>query len=434
MTLLGPIKAKIRELGARTSSGRVLQNIGLIVESAGPHVSIGEVCLILGKRSVPIPAQVVGFRKQQVLLMPLSTMESVVPGAEVVPLGQPLSIPVSNQIRGRILDALGLPIDGKGPILTTEKRTLFASPPPPLSRPPIRQPFVTGIRSIDGICTLGLGQRVGIFSTPGVGKSSLVGRLARHTQADINVIALIGERGREVREFIDHELGPEGLERSVVVVATADQPAVLRKAAAHTATSIAEYFRDQGNHVLLLMDSLSRLALALREVGIAIGEPVTDHGHTPSVFASLPLLLERAGTSAKGSITGLYTVLAEDEEAKDPLSESIRSLLDGHIHLSRRLREEGHFPPIDVLKSLSRLMTVLTSPEQQTQANQIRCWLHAYEEARDLILLGAYVKGSDTTTDRALAQLPAICSFLQQGQEHSPLPSTLAQLSIATHF
>lgn len=394
-------------------SGRVTQVIGLLIESTGPDVFVDELCYIYGRKKQPIPCQVVGFKGQKVLLMSLGDVAHISPGAEVYPTGEVHQVAVSEALCGRILDALGHPIDGRGPLISEKFYPVTAPPPPPLSRQPIEEPLPTGIKAIDALCTLGKGQRIGIFSAPGVGKSTLMGMIAKMASADINVIALIGERGREVREFIERELGATGLARSVVVVATSDQAALLRTKGANIATAIAEYFRDLGKHVILMMDSVSRYAMALREIGLAIGEPPTTRGYTPSVFASLPRLLERAGNSEKGSITGIYTILCEDGEM-DPIPEQMRSLLDGHIQLSRELATAHHFPPIDILRSLSRVMSHVTNEQHQQKAGKIRSLLRAYQEAEELINLGAYVAGSNPKVDEAIEKNEIIQHFLRQ--------------------
>ncbi|MFN0065991.1 MAG: FliI/YscN family ATPase [Chlamydiales bacterium] len=395
-------------------SGKVTKLIGLLIESTGPDVYVGEICHIYGKSPQPVLCQVVGFKEHKVLLMPLSDTKDITPGSEVFPTDEVHRVAVSPKLQGRILDAMGHPIDGQEDFVPEAFYPVSATPPAPLSRKPIDTLFPTKIKAIDALLTLGQGQRIGIFSAPGVGKSSLIGAIAKQSEADINVIALIGERGREVREFIERELEPEGLARSVVVAATSDQPALLRRKGANVAVAIAEYFRDQGRNVLFMMDSISRYAMALREIGLAIGEPPTSRGYPPSVFADLPHILERAGNSEKGSITGIYTILHEEEELGDPIPEQMRSLLDGHLHLSRSLAAANHFPPIDILKSLSRLMRVLVSKEQMNAAGKVRSLLQTYAQASDLINIGAYVKGSNPKIDEALAKIDTIHSFLQQ--------------------
>lgn len=405
---------KTKEWQGPRLSGRVTHVIGLLIESSGPEASVGEICYVYGKHPEPLPCQVVGFKDRKVLLMSLGDMDTIAPGSEVFPTGELHRVPVGEALCGRILDGLGRPIDGKGEICAEKFYPVMASPPPPLSRRPIVQPLETKIKVIDSLCTLGRGQRIGIFSSPGVGKSTLMGMIARSARADINVIALIGERGREVREFIERELGPEGLARSVVVVATSDQAALLRSKGANVATAIAEYFRDLGKDVILMMDSITRYAMALREIGLAIGEPPTTRGYTPSVFAHLPKLLERAGNSGQGSITGIYTILSEEDEAHDPIPEQMRSLLDGHLQLSRQLAAAGHFPPIDVLRSLSRVMPHITLPGQQAMAGKVRALLHTYAEAEELINLGAYATGSNPAIDEAISKMGAMRLFLKQ--------------------
>jgi len=406
--------ARVKQWKGHKISGRVTQLIGLLIESSGPATSVGEICIIHGKRGERLPCQVVGFKEHRVLLMPLGDVGSIAPGSEVFPTNEVHRVPVGFELRGRVLDGLAHPIDGKPSIVPERFYPVSASPPAPLERRPIKEKLPTKIKAIDSLLTIGRGQRIGILSAPGVGKSSLMGAIARESESDINVIALIGERGREVRDFIENDLGPEGLSRSVVIVATSDQPALLRRKGAYVAMAIAEYFRDQGKDVLLMMDSISRYAMALREIGLAIGEPPTNRGYTPSVFAELPKLLERAGTNQKGSITGIYTILDEGEEWGDPIPEQMRSLLDGHIHLSRQLAEASHFPPIDILKSLSRLMPHLVSPEQMKNAHKLRKLLHSYREAEELIQIGAYVSGSDPKIDEAIAKRERILSFLQE--------------------
>lgn len=396
-------------------SGRVTQVIGLLIESSGPEVFVGEICMIYGRgKKAPIPSQVVGFKEQKVLLMPLGEIFQIAPGAEVYPTGEMHRVAVSDHLVGRVLNALGEPMDGKGKLIAETFYPVMASPPPPLSRKPIEEVLPTGIKAIDALCTLGRGQRIGIFSGPGIGKSTLMGMIAKMAQADVTVIALIGERGREVKEFIDRELGAEGLAKCIIVAATSDQPALLRCKGANVATAIAEYFRDQGKNVILMMDSVSRYAMALREIGLAIGEPPTTRGYTPSVFADLPRLLERAGNSDQGSITGIYTILCEEEEFHDPIPDQMRSLLDGHIHLSSKLAQASQFPPIDVLKSLSRLMVHVTSADHQKLARKFRMMLHTYQEAEELINLGAYISGSNPKIDEAVEKIDALRSFLTQ--------------------
>ncbi len=395
--------------------GRVTRVIGLTIESEGPNAHLGELCHIRGGRGAePLPAEVVGFRENRVLLMPLGSLSGLAPGAEVIGTGQAMSVPLGKELLGRVIDGLGKPIDGKGSFRGEVIYPVHNQPPDPMTRLRIKEPLSLGIRSIDSLITCGRGQRVGIFSGSGVGKSSLLAMCTRYTSADIIVIGLIGERGREVRDFIERDLGPEGLSRAVVVVSTSDQPALVRVKGALVTTAIAEYFRDQGKNVLLIMDSLTRVAMALREVGLAIGEPPATRGYPPSVFAFMPGLLERSGANEVGTITGLYSVLVEGDDLQEPVTDTVRGILDGHIVLSRKLAGEGHYPPVDVLQSVSRLMPEITSQEDFQAAGKLRHLLSAYDNARDLISIGAYKRGSDSNVDKALERMDGIKSFLQQ--------------------
>lgn len=397
-------------------SGRVVQVVGLTIEATGLDCQIGEVCEIQTGRTTPLITEVVGFREQRTLLMPLGEMQGIQPGSPIIPMRTAFRVPVGENLLGRVLDGLGRPIDKRGSIGDMQTVPTYNPAPHPLDRQAISRPMVTGVRAIDGLLTIGSGQRIGIFAGSGVGKSILLGSIARSARADVNVIALVGERGREVAEFIDNDLGQEGLQRSVVVVSTSDQPALIRLKAAWVATTIAEYFRNSGLDVILLMDSVTRFAMAQREVGLAIGEPPASKGYPPSVFAQLPKLLERAGTSDKGSITGLYTVLVDGDDFTEPICDAARSILDGHIVLSRELAARNHYPAIDVLSSVSRVMPAVTTSKHRSYANKIRKLMAAYEKARDLINIGAYVTGSDPEIDAALVSLPEITAFLQQSQ------------------
>ncbi|SMC65979.1 flagellar protein export ATPase FliI [Sporomusa malonica] len=413
-------------------NGRITQVIGLVIESQGPNVNLGELCYIHPRnQGEPIPAEVVGFRENRVLLMPVGEMQGIGPGCEVVSAHKTLKVSVGRQLLGRILDGLGNPIDGKGPLISNTQYALTTAPPPPLTRRRITEKLVVGVRAIDSVLTLGRGQRVGIMAGSGVGKSTLLGMIARNTEADISVIALIGERGREVREFIERDLGEEGLKRSVVVVATSDQPALVRIKGAMTATAIAEYFRDQGMDVMLMMDSVTRFAMAQREVGLTIGEPPATRGYTPSVFAMLPKLLERSGTGNRGSITGIYTVLVDGDDMNEPIADAVRSILDGHIVLTRNLAAQNHYPAIDVLASVSRVMLEITEKEHVQCAQQLRTLLATYREAEDLINIGAYAQGSNSNIDKAIAVIGEIKKFLQQDvYENTPVSETVERLKI----
>ena len=397
-------------------SGKITQVIGLVIESQGPNVSLGELCYVRSRfaQVEPIPAEVVGFREGRVLLMPIGEMQGIGPGCEVISAQRVLQVKVGPQLLGRVLDGLGEPMDDKGPILSKTEYPLQASPPDPLHRPRIKDSLFVGVRAVDGLITLGSGQRIGIMAGSGVGKSTLLSMIARNTEADVSVIALVGERGREVRDFIERDLGEEGLKRSVVVVATSDKPALVRIKGAMTATAIAEYFRDQGKRVVLMMDSVTRFAMAQREVGLTIGEPPATRGYTPSVFALLPRLLERAGTSERGSITGIYTVLVDGDDMNEPIADAVRSILDGHIVLSRAIAAQNHFPAIDVLSSVSRVMTDVASREHIKAAQEMRALMAVYKEAEDLIHIGAYVKGSSAKIDTAIQKIDAINAFLCQ--------------------
>ena len=394
--------------------GKVTRIVGLTIESQGPQVQVGELCRIKRADQSWVPAEVVGFRDDSVLLMPLGIADGLAPGSLVEATGRPLRVPVGDELLGRVLDGLGNVLDA-GPSLAGDTYyPLVATPPHPLSRPRIDQVLSTGVRTIDSLLTVGTGQRLGIFAGSGVGKSTLLGMIARNSQADVNVIGLIGERGREVVEFIERDLGPEGLARSVVVVATSDQPALVRLKGAFVATAIAEYFRDQGQNVLLMVDSLTRFAMAQREVGLAIGEPPTSRGYTPSVFALLPRLLERSGRAAIGSITAFYSVLVDGDDMNEPITDAVRGILDGHIVLSRDLANRGHYPAIDTLASISRLFSELATPEQKEAANHARRLLAVYRENQDLINIGAYKAGGNPEIDDAIEKLPAINMVLQQ--------------------
>lgn len=393
--------------------GEVTQVIGRVIEARGPAVQMGEMCYLQCHDRLA-RAEVVGFRSHLILLMPIDDMSGVRAGTPVIASGKPQMIPVGPELLGRVIDPYGNPLDHQPAPLTAHHYPLDQDPPSPLSRARITTPLSLGVRSIDALLTCGKGQRMGIFAGSGVGKSSLLGMTARNTRAAVNVIGLIGERGREVREFIERDLGEEGLKRSVIVSVTSDQPALLRLKGAYAATAIAEYFRDQGEDVMLMLDSLTRFAMAQREIGLAIGEPPATRGYPPSMYALLPRLLERSGTSDKGSITGLYTVLVEGDDTNEPVADTVRGILDGHIVLSRQLAERHHYPAIDILQSISRLAPELQNEQQQADNAWLREMLSVYNEAEDLIQIGAYSRGSSPDIDQAIQAIDAIREFLTQ--------------------
>jgi len=400
--------------------GRVSKVVGLLLESNGPAASIGELCTISFGDVLIGYAEVVGFRENATLLMPLGEMEGIRPGFDVIATGHPLQVPTGMKLVGRVLDGLGNPLDDKGALPPgLPRRPVTGKAPNPMTRTRIHTPMGTGVRAVDGFLTLGRGQRLGIFAGSGVGKSVILGMFAKNCQAEVNVICLIGERGREVREFLERDLGPEGMARSVVVCATSDQPAIVRVKAAFTATAIAEGFRDEGRDVLLMMDSSTRLAMAQREIGLAIGEPPATRGYTPSVFALLPRVFERAGTSDVGSITALYTVLVDGDDHEEPVADAIRSILDGHIVLSRDIASKGHFPAIDILRSISRCMPDVVSKEHVLASRELISLMALYRENEDLVTLGAYQKGSNARLDLAIRLRDAWNTFLRQDRTES---------------
>jgi len=412
---LHALAQQVRGLPPGKMLGRVSKVVGLIVESCGPEGSVGEQMIIHLGDGGQIMAEVVGFHDHQVMLMPVENTDGIRPGLLVEATGHQPELPVSEHLLGRVIDPLGRPLDSGPPIQVRDRVPIHGRPPNPMQRKRINEVLATGVRSLDGLLTLGKGQRIGIFAGSGVGKSTLLGMIARNTTAQVNVIALVGERGRELREFIDNDLGPEGLARSVVVVATSDQTPLLRLRCALAGTAVAEYFMRQGKDVLLMMDSVTRFAMAQREVGLSAGEPPSSRGYTPSVFALLPRLMERAGTfENQGSITGIYTVLVEGDDMNEPIADATRGILDGHVVLSRRLAAKNHFPAIDVLPSISRLFSALAIPEQKQLSAKLRDLLATYNEAEDLIQIGAYTKGSSPNIDQAIQFQPAILGFLRQ--------------------
>lgn len=398
--------------------GRVTKVVGLTIESVGPDAKLNDLCRIFvgGDRSQAVMAQVVGFRDKHLLLTPFDSVDGIGIGAVVENTKAPLSIPVGDELLGHTLDGIGRPTDAED-LYLPQHYPVDATPPEPMNREIISQVLPLGVKAVDGLITVGKGQRIGIFAGSGVGKSTLIGMFARNTKADINVIALIGERGREVREFIERDLGPEGMKRSVVVVATSDKPASIRKCAAKTATAIAEYFRDQGKDVLLMMDSLTRFSMAQREIGLAAGEPPVTRGYPPSVYSEMPKLLERAGNSDKGSITGLYTVLVDGDDFNEPITDTARGILDGHIVLSRKLAQKNHYPAIDVLASISRVMSSIATKEHKTMAGKLKNVMATYQEAEDLINIGAYKAGSNNNIDYAIEKIDQVNAFLCQSTE-----------------
>lgn len=430
-TIFKTLEGRLAQLELVRVNGRVVQVVGLVIESQGPDVQIGDLCEVrFRNRDTMLRAEVVGFKTDRVLLMPLGDITDIGPGCDVLSMGRPLGVNVSPALLGRVLDGLGNPIDSLGPIPASEFYPLSSAPPHPLRRQAIERPLSVGVKVIDGMLTLGMGQRVGIFAGSGVGKSVLLGMMARNTEADINVIALVGERGREVKEFLDRDLGPEGIARSVVIVATSDQPPLVRLKAALTATAIAEYFRDQGKNVLLMMDSVTRVAMAQRDVGLAIGEPPATRGYTPSVFALLPRLLERSGAGEVGSITAIYTVLVEGDDMNEPVADTVRGILDGHFVLSRHLAAKYHYPSVDVSASVSRVMPQIVSQEHYEAAGRIRELLATYEESQDLVNIGAYKAGSNPRVDWALSHIDEVNGFLcQQMDENFTYDFTEQQLS-----
>ncbi|MEI7925106.1 MAG: FliI/YscN family ATPase [Chloroflexota bacterium] len=426
---LGRYRDLVRVATPMRVQGRVAQVVGLLAEVEGIPGRLGEMCVIDCAGGDPIEAEIVGFRGDRTLVMPLGELRGVQAGSLVDSQGGLLTVPVGPDVLGRILDGLGRPIDGRGPILAAHRQARAGGSPHVLQRSTITQPLSTGVRAIDGLLTCGLGQRIGIFAGSGVGKSTVLSMIARNGSADVNVIALIGERGREVREFIERDLGPEGLAKSVVVVSTSDEPAPLRMNAAWIATTIAEEFRAQGLHVTLLMDSVTRFAMAQREIGLALGEPPAMKGYTPSVFAQLSRLLERAGTGMEGTITAFYTVLVEGDDLSEPVTDTVRGTLDGHIVLSRALAAQNHYPAIDVLQSVSRVMPSITTREHRGDAGRMRELMARYERSRDLVQIGAYQQGSDPGLDEAIERLPAIEAFLRQTPEEvDDLPHTVMAL------
>ncbi|HZJ58032.1 MAG TPA: flagellar protein export ATPase FliI [Clostridia bacterium] len=412
-------------------TGKVTQVIGLTIESNGPSIELGQTCMLHNyKRTDSIKAEVVGFKEDRILLMPLGEPKGIGPGSLVESTHDTLKVAVSDDLKGRVLDGLGNPMDDKGPITNQKLISIDNPPPSPLERKRITEPISLGIKAVDGLLTCGKGQRLGIFSGSGVGKSTLLGMIARNTEADVNVIALIGERGREVQEFIHKDLGEDGLKRSVLVVATSDQPPLIRVKAALVATTIAEYFRGKRLNTLLMMDSITRFAMAQREIGLAIGEPPVARGYTPSVFAQLPKLLERSGNSSEGSITGLYTVLVDGDDFNEPISDAVRGILDGHIILSRDLANSNHYPAIEVLGSVSRVMPDIVSEDHLHIAGKIKNLLAVYRESRDLINIGAYSRGSNPIIDEAIDKMAKINEFLQQSVGNRfDMGSTLERMS-----
>jgi flagellum-specific ATP synthase len=408
--------AAIRSADFVRRTGSVTQFFGLVVESIGPDVFVGELCEIYSRtQGSPIPAEVIGLKDGRVLLMPYEELRGISLGSEVIATGKAVYVPVGDALLGRVVDAFGMPLDSHGLLHTDRHYPIYPEPINPLMRTRICEVLETGVRAIDGLLTLGRGQRIGIFAGSGVGKSTLLGMIARNMNADVNVIALVGERGREVRDFIEDILGPEGLKRSVVVVATSDQPALVRRRAALTATAIAEFFRDQGRDVVLTMDSVTRFAMAQREIGLSIGEPPTSRGYTPSVFAMLPRLMERGGTSnSGGSITAFYTVLVEGDDMSEPVADSVRAILDGHIVLARNVANRGHYPAIDILSSVSRLMTDLASEDELVVVKRAIRALSVYQSSKDLIDVGAYRAGANPELDAAIRIMPELEMFLAQ--------------------
>lgn len=413
--------------------GRISDVVGLTIEATGPPMHIGDLCYVHGQDvQPPVAVEVVGFRGERILLMALGDTSGIGPRSLVVPTHRPQRVRVGIDLLGRVVDSMGRAMDGRPQPRGEALVALTATPPRPMERRRISEPLATGIRAIDACMTCGKGQRLAILSGSGVGKSKLMGMVARNTSADVNVIALVGERGREVREFLEGDLGEDGLTRSVVVVATSDEPPLLRIKAAFTATAIAEWFRDQGADVMLMMDSVTRFAMAQREVGLAVGEPPTTKGYPPSVYSLLPKLLERAGTAAEGSITGFYTVLVEADDLNDPIGDAVRSIVDGHISLSRGLASRHHYPAIDVLESVSRCMIDVTAPSHQERSSQMRRVLATYRDAEDLVNIGAYAPGSNPDIDRALRVMPKLRTFLQQGlRESSRLEEIESQMAKA---
>lgn len=410
--------------------GRIRRITGLLIESVGPEVSLGEVCFIHDKFNHRVMAEVVGFNEETVVLMPYGSVLGISPGAKVTSTGKCLRVAVGDNLLGRVIDPLGAPLDGGSEIITTEFAEVDQEPPNPISRPRIDKVLPVGVRAIDACITCGMGQRIGVFAGSGVGKSTLMGMIARNTAADINVIVLVGERGREVREFVEKDLGSEGLKRSVVVVATSSEPAIVRLKGAFVGTAIAEYYRHRGRNVMLMMDSVTRFALAQREIGLSIGEPPTTRGYPPSVFALLPRLFERAGTNEQGSITAIYTVLVEGGDMDEPVADAVRGLLDGHIVLSRPMAQKGHFPAIDILQSISRLLLEISDKEHIAAQIKLRELLAVYNDVKDLLDIGAYQKGSNPKVDEAISKLDNINAFLQQGlQEKFTFAETMQRLA-----
>lgn len=395
--------------------GKVTKVVGLTIESIGPEAKLNDLCIIRSNSAAgAVKAEVVGFRDDRVLLMPYDNVEGVGLGSWVENTGAPLQVPVSDELLGKTLDGVGEPMNAPQLSENSHKYSVEASPPDPLSRKIINEVLPLGVKAVDGLITVGKGQRIGIFAGSGVGKSTLMGMFARNTKADVNVIALIGERGREVREFIERDLGEEGMRRSVVVVATSDKPALIRNKAAKTATAVAEYFRDQGKDVLLMMDSLTRFSMAQREIGLASGEPPVSRGYPPSVYAEMPKLLERAGNSDRGSITGLYTVLVDGDDFNEPITDTARGILDGHIVLSRSMAQKNHYPAIDILGSISRVMSSIAEKEHKEVAGILKNVLATYSEAEDLINIGAYKSGSNKNIDFAIEKIEQVNEFLMQ--------------------
>jgi flagellum-specific ATP synthase len=411
---LEPHLAEVERIPSLAWIGQITQVVGLLIESRGPNVAIGDFCEVVTNEGRPIRTQVIGFRDGRVLSMPLEETDGLQLGDPIAARPDQARVEVGPELMGRVIDGFGRPIDG-GPAVTAEDAYgLSGTPGNPLNREHITKPLITGVRAIDGLLPCGMGQRIGIFGGSGVGKSTLLGSMARNSSADVSVIALIGERNREVRGFLEQELGPEGRKRAVVVVATSDRPAPLRVRASYVALAVAEYFRDQGASVLLVMDSVTRLAMAQREIGLAAGEPPSQKGYTPSVFHMLPKILERAGNFARGSITGFFTVLVEGDDFNEPVADAVRAILDGHIVLSRHLAAQGHYPAIDILHSVSRLAAQIASPAQKDAARKMREALSAYRDAEDLIQLGAYVAGSNSLLDTSIRIRPELMEFLRQ--------------------